>query len=451
MHPDTTTLVSPLGFGVTALMGLLILLVRRKHAFAPIMMLTCYLPMGQTLMVGPLHFTMLRLLMLFGWARVILRRELRPIKWNQVDLAVLAWVSVKFVTYLLLWQTGDALVYALGLSYNAVGFYFLFRMLLHDVTDIVRVYRIAAMCIVPLALMMVLEKMSGHNSFAVFGGISPISAIRDGVVRCSGPFAHPILAGTFGATLLPFFVALWRSSRGRLLAVAGIASSVAITLTSGSSGPLLSAIAAIAALCTWPIRMHMRFIRRGVALLLVGLHMVMKAPVWFLLARVDIFSGSTGYHRAFLIDRAVANLNDWWLVGTKDTNAWGQEEGLFDITNQYLVEGANGGIITMFLFICVIVSCFRCVGLSVRRAAKTESAARQFALWALGAALFAHVVTYISVSYFDQNFVNWYLLLGMISTATQQFVHAEGRSRVPLEARLRSAFQAGTATWEEQG
>ena len=36
--------------------------------------------------------------------------------------------------------------------------------------------------------------------------------------------------------------------------------------------------------------------------------------------------------------------------------------------------------------------------------------------WAFGEALFAHAVTYISVTYFDQNFVNWYLLLAMISS-----------------------------------
>jgi ABC-type Mn2+/Zn2+ transport system permease subunit len=43
-------------------------------------------------------------------------------------------------------------------------------------------------------------------------------------------------------------------------------------------------------------------------------------------------------------------------------------------------------------------------------------------LWAMGAALFAHAVTFISVSYFDQNFVNWYLLLAIIGTLTGPFL-----------------------------
>ena len=423
---DTSFLVSPLGLVATVAMGILLLLVPRRYAFIPIVMLTCYMPMGQTLMVGSFHFTMLRILLLFGWARVILRGELHPILWNRIDFVILAWIFVKFSTYLVLWQTGDALVYALGFVYNALGFYFFFRMLLRTPEDIVQVYKITAVLIVPLAVLMMLEKLSGRNAFAVFGGVLPITVVREGVLRCSGPFAHPILAGTFGATLLPFFVVLWRKGIApKLIASAGIASALVITLTSGSSGPVLAAAGSIAALCMWPIRNSMRVVRWATGMLLIGLQLVMKVPVWFLLARVDVFSGSTGYHRAYLIDRAFANLSDWWLIGTKSTASWADiDQGLFDVTNQYLVEGANGGLITMLLFIGILVCGFRYVGLSVRKAGKNEDPFMLLSIWALGAALFAHLVTYISVSYFDQNIINWYLLLAMIATVTDRLVLA---------------------------
>jgi len=280
---DTSFLVSPLGLVATVAMGILLLLVPRRYTFIPIVMLTCYMPMGQTLMVGSFHFTMLRILLLFGWARVILRSELHPILWNRIDLAILAWILVKFSTYLVLWQTGDALVYALGFVYNALGFYFLFRMLLRSPEDIVQVYKITAVLIVPLAVLMMLEKLSGRNAFAVFGGVLPVTVVREGVLRCSGPFAHPILAGTFGATLLPFFVIVWQKGVARkLIASAGIASALVITLTSGSSGPVLAAVGSIAALCMWPIRNHMKEIRWATGTLLVALQLVMKVPVWFL-------------------------------------------------------------------------------------------------------------------------------------------------------------------------
>jgi len=209
-----------------------------------------------------------------------------------------------------------------------------------------------------------------------------------------------------------------------------------MVFTSGSGGPTFTFLVGLLALAFWPLRKHMLVIRRGVVLTLVGLEIVMKADVWYLMARVDIFSGSTGYHRAYLIDRALANLGDWWLIGTKSTAAWADEGAhLFDVTNQYLVYGADGGLITMLLFILVIVRCFRAVGPSIR-ALGEEFGELQFCVWALAAALVSHVVTFLSVSYFDQNFVNWYLLLAMISTASLsvQGVREKASSRAALLA-----------------
>jgi hypothetical protein len=49
----------------------------------------------------------------------------------------------------------------------------------------------------------------------------------------------------------------------------------------------------------------------------------MKAPVWFLIARIDLAGGSSGYHRAMLIDTFLRHFGDWWLLGTKDAFSWG--------------------------------------------------------------------------------------------------------------------------------
>ena len=78
----------------------------------------------------------------------------------------------------------------------------------------------------------------------------------------------------------------------------------------------------------------------------------------------------------------------------------------------------------MFLFIMIIARCFQGVGRSVRAMEDVEPRRDQLCVWAMGAALFAHVVTYMSTSYFDQNGVNWYLLLAMISTGSGLFIPA---------------------------
>jgi len=417
MPTDNITYISLLGVGFTALMCFLLLSLPRKWALVPVIILICYMTMGERVIVVGLNFTMIRILTLVGWIRILIRGELKSVKLNPIDKTLIWFAISGMAIYVLQWQTFDAVKYEFGQVYNALGMYFLFRFLVRDMDDCLRVFKIAAVFIIPLAASMVVERMTGRNAFAEFGGVSPITGIRDGVLRCQGPFAHPVLAGTFGATLFPLFVGLWRSKGHKLLSFLAILSSGAMVLTSGSSGPVGTLLAGLLALGCWPHRKHMSTIRSGILVAVVGLEIVMKAHVWFLMARVGVFSGSTGHHRAYLIDRALANFADWWLLGTRSTVAWDEYYNLFDITNQYLVYGADGGLITMLLFILVIVRCFGAVGLTVR-ALDEKSRELQFCVWALGAVLFSHVVTFLSVSYFDQNFVNWYLLLAMISTAS---------------------------------
>lgn len=437
---NNMTFLNPIGLGFTLLMGFLMIILPRRYALLPVILLICNMTMGMRVIVGTFDFTMLRILVLFGWARLILRGEIRPIKLNSIDKAVIWWALTGIITYTLLWQTYGAFEYKLGVAYTAIGFFFLFRFLLRDLDDVVRVVKITALFIVPLAGSMVVEKFTGRNPFAIFGGVPPVTFVRNGILRCQGPFAHPILAGTFGATLLPLFVGLWwRGGRSKSIAFWGIASSFTIVFCAASSGPVLAALAGIGALCMWPLRKKMRMVRWGVVLALFALALVMKAPVWYIIARLGVFTGSTGWHRANLIDRAIENLPDWWLIGTKSTAPWGY--GLDDVTNQYIGEGVNGGLITMFLFIAIIVCCFRGVGRTVREM-ENESRSTQLYLWALGAALFAHVVNYMGVPYFDQNVVNWYLLLAIISTLTGPFLFLR-QARV-LSSQVRPVAKAGS-------
>lgn len=421
MVTDNVTYISPLGLGFTALMCLLLLILPRKYALVPVIILTCYMTMGERVIVAGLNFTMLRILTLVGWVRILIRGELKSVKLNAIDKVLIWWTLSSIIAYVLLWQTYDALKYKFGLAYNAIGMYFLFRALVQSLDDVIRVFRLTALLIAPLAAIMFLEKMTGVNSFAMFGGVSSRTVIREGVLRCQGPFAHPILAGTFGATLFPFFAALWwQRGFNRFLCILGVASSAIITLTAGSSGPVGAYLAAVAALLLWRFRRHLWKVRRGAVLTLLLLEIVMQSHVWFLLGRISFFAGSDAWHRAYLIDRAIANFSDWWLIGTKSTEAWGFS--LWDVTNQFVAEGANGGLVTLVLFITIIVRCFRGVGRSIRASEENDPRRVQLCIWAMGAALFAHVITYLAVSYFDQNMLNWYLLLAMIATTSGLFL-----------------------------
>ena len=165
----------------------------------PVIMLTCFMSMGQVIVVMGLHFNMIRVLALFGWARLLVRGEIRALKLNSIDKALLWWTLSSVVINTLLWRTSEAFTNRLGQAYNALGMYFLFRFLVRDFGDIKRAFKIAAVCIIPLAAAMVQERVTGRDPFAVFGVRNAIVQVRDGALRCSGPFEVPMLAGTFAA------------------------------------------------------------------------------------------------------------------------------------------------------------------------------------------------------------------------------------------------------------
>src|SRR5690606_3405393 len=218
--------------------------------------------------------------------------------------------------------------------------------------------------IIPLAFAMYWEHLTQRNVFSIFGGVPEVTAIRDGKLRAQGPFAHPILAGTLGASLVPIFIGLWRQRK--LLATTGLFSGVMIALFSSSSGPLFTLLAGLLAVLVWPLRERMRALRWGLFLCIITLHIVMKAPVWALIGRIsNIMGQGTGWHRVELINQAVAHFSDWFLIGTQSTSHWGYF--LFDVTNQYIRIGVDGGVLTLAFFIAVIAFSFKAVGSCIKQ------------------------------------------------------------------------------------
>src|SRR5690606_19955616 len=122
-----------------------------------------------------------------------------------------------------------------------------------------------------------------------------------------------------------------------------------IIFNTASSTPVMSIIFTVIGLSFFYFRRYMSYFRWGLVALVISLHLVMNAPVWHLIARMNIVGGSTGWHRYHLMDKAISNFWEWWLVGIQSTAHWGW--GLFDVTNQYVLEGVRGGILGLILYV----------------------------------------------------------------------------------------------------
>ena len=394
----------------------------RRFAACPILAMTCLMPLGQNLVVFGLHLYLFRILLLVGILRVLLKQEARNLVMLRVDKIFMWWVVVSIVFGTLAKPSMELFINRMGDAYNAFACYFLMRCLLVDFEDfVISVYTLAWLSL-PVAALMTVEKLTGHNWCSVFGGVPEITAVREGHLRCQGAFRHPILAGTFGATQFPFFLALWLyRRRSRMIALAAMASSLVVVGTASSSGALMALGAGFAGMALWKWKEHMRLVRRGAVVVLIILALVMNAPIWYLFDRLSGIIGGTGWFRSFLIDQAIDHFDEWWLFGTTYTAHWAPggevapgDPNMMDITNHYIVQGVSGGLLKLILFLAIIVVCFRIVGRWFK--ANDADSSRGILVWAAGVSLFSHCLSFVSATYFDQIVVVWYWLLAVIAS-----------------------------------
>jgi hypothetical protein len=442
------TSVHPVVLAATIVSIVLIFLLPRRLVVAPLLFLSLMSPLGQRVMVGSFHFQIFRILVIFAWIRLLVQRYgseglSSKIKINSVDKAVVYYTIACIICYTLLWQNSAAFFDEVGKAYNALGFYFAFRFFIRDRKDVERAIKALALTAVPIALIMLNEQITGRNILGVFGGVPEYSAIREGYIRSQGPFTVYLTAGAFGATLLPLMLCLWHKRGSRLTATLGLIAALTITITSRTSTAISAALGTVIALAFWPLREKMRWVRRGLVATLVTLHLVMKAPVWALIARIDIVGGSTGWHRFKIVDNLIHHFWEWWLLGSNNYWNWEGGDDMWDAANQYVSTGESTGLLSLILFIAAIVYCFKYLG-KARKAAGRSSQQAWF-LWLLGAALFSNLIAFMGISYYDQTSIYWYLLLAMIVAATGAGVQAR-----PVTGVSSSSSQPELAEWQLQ-
>ena len=415
---NATSNIDPLVIALVAVCCLLILLLPRRYIFVPLFVSWFFVPPAQKLVIAGINLIMFRIVIFAAVIRAITSKPgPKAFRWVRMDTLFVLWCLSSVVMFTLLYGQVDALVNRLGFMLNAFGVYFPMRVLVWDEEDIDRIFKIFAWCSVIIAICMVLEQFTRHNMFSVFGGVPSITDVREGKLRSQGPFAHPILAGSFGAMLVPLFVGLWwQKSGSKFVAFLGIASGVTIAVTSASSTALMACAAGIGALLLWKVRKYMRVLRWGIVITLVGLHLVMKAPVWALIGRVDVVGGSSSYHRYQLINQFILRFWEWWLVGIKSTDGWGWD--LWDTSNMYVETGVTGGLLTLALFIAILVQAFKLLGRARMACEEKQDLVGARRYWAMGSCIFANMVAFIGISYFDQTALAWYSLLAMVTSAS---------------------------------
>lgn len=436
--------------GITLLATLLFVGLKRKYAAIPVLLVTFLTPFGAQVLIGGFHFFVIRIFVIAGLLRMASckatsRGSVFGGPLTIFDKIILLWECSHIVTFILLYREAGAVAVQAASALDVLGVYFIFRYLLQGTEDILRAVKALTIVAAVMAACMSYESATRINVFSYINTHTIVPWLREGKVRAQGVFGNSITAGTFGATLMPLFFWLIKSGKAKIWGFVGIVSASLIALTSVASTGVTAYLGGIVALCLWPLRRRMRMLRWGLVITVACLAVAMKAPVWFIIARVDVIGGH-GWDRAALIDQFMGHWSEWWLLGTSNSASWGADT--WDACNQFVAEGVGGGLICLVLFTLLLSRGFGAIGTARERSEGNRQ--REWFFWCLGAAMFAHVVAFWGIDYFDQTHAWWFIFLAMIpaSTSTRDFFTGRKNTVPTIEVEAPSLIGAGSCPEE---
>lgn len=412
---------------VTSVLVILTMTVPRKWILLPFVMAACIVPPDQRIIIFDLDFTTLRFCIFFAVLRLSLFDDVRRIKWNAFDKLFLTWVIVGAVVYCVQWHNMRAVIYKSGVLYDSLGLYWIFRMSIFSWDDIHRVVKMFAIFALISAPLIIYERVTLNNPFALLGRVA--GNFHGGRIRCTGPFSHFIMMGLFWASLVPIFVSYFMIRRSKLLYVLASLSALVCVILSASSTPLMTVLSIAFFGALWKYRSYGRTITLGIGAMIFALHVVMEAPVWHLVCRINVYSGSTGWHRFILFDQFVKNIGEWFFFGCHGVEHWGIYKG--DITNQYVLEGVRGGALTLVIFIILVVQAVWITGIC---SIKIRNREKRILCWGFCVSILGHCVSFFGVSYFDQIMLLLYFTLVIVS-------FLEGKKRLKFATKHQTAVK----------
>ena len=379
-----------------------------------------YMTLGQAIDVAGINIFPTRVLTLAAFVRVIVRGEWSISMLNGIDKILLLTFGYQAAVFIL--NGNGSSINMIGQFVDVTFAYFAGRGLVRSFEDLEWFLRALAFILIPYVVLLYIESSTGNNPFAAIGGVAHHD-IRDGRPRGVGSFSVPSILGTFGGSFVPLFIALTLQDKKRVIGILGQLLCLGIVLFSNSGGPVSCVMIAVVGWLCWFLRSKMSVVRASIFWALVVLGFTMKAPLWYLPAKMSAITGGDGWHRSYLLDVAFRDIDRWWLAGmsvleTKDWFPYTVSTGGADIINYYLGFGIAAGVVGIGLFCYLLVRAFSCLGnaLAAVRMQAPSHPDTEIMLWALGVVLTIHIFNWFGMVYFDQYNVVFFIQLAAIST-----------------------------------
>jgi hypothetical protein len=412
---------------IALILSVLVIMLRPKYALVAYIIGLLWYPAYLAVSIGTIDILVGRFVVAVLLMRCFFDDKIRrKFTWNRLDtlvtLSMVVYVGAYLVTQVN--SFSQTLEGRAGFVMDTWCAYLATRFIVTDRSTLISVIKCIAVAMVPLAILGVIESVTGWQPFAPLWRFSPwfrggrfVSEGRYGFARAVGPFSHSILFGGVFAMFLPLIYYFHRE-KGDWGNLTYVISGVVLlgALSSMSSGPWVMVIVVIFCVI---MEKHRKLIKPMFIFLVfscISIGIASNRPFYHVIASWANPLGGAGWHRAKLIDLAIENFDEWWMVGYGDKDpGWGPYLGMgrTDVTNEYILNGVRYGIFGIIALCAVLAKAFRDLISTYR---KLRHPAMKSLCWAFGSLLFSITVAWMSVSFFGQLSTLVYCSFGMIGS-----------------------------------
>ncbi len=405
-----------------------VLVVRKEKIIVPLIIAMCFLPADISLKIGTLDFTAIRVIAFLGLLKIYFSGDHGRLEMNTIDkLFILYNVFGSIIYFISSYNKFGAFILKSGACVDSIILYIVLRNAIYTKDDIRLIIKTFSICVIILLPFAMFEFYSANNLFAILGR-SAIS-LRNGEIRTATTFSHSILFGSFAAAIIPILYAEYKI-KPSIFKLLSISCCIFFVYASSSSGPIIVLMGVIFFLIFFKWKQYGSSFAWFMLATATFIHFIRNNPLWyFLYVGIKVKDSSTGWHRVLLMDAAVKEFWNWWLLGYGDlgpqwhTKYWPYNHAKFtDVTNHYLLEGVRGGFFTMILFVFL---CFKVIKTLGSFSISQNEVKDQWLWWGFTVMMIAHCITFLSVAYFGQITMLLYLTI-----AVAAFAHDESNKAI---------------------
>ena len=418
--------------GITLLFAgiasVLVLYLRPAKAFAIYVAVLLMYPTFLVVQVGTLDISAGRIVVAVLLMRCICDSKLKAkFRWCRLDSWITFFAIMSFAIPVISWR--QPVMYILenrsGALLDTFAAYFVGRFCLTDREAFVTTIKWIALTLAPVAILGIVESCTGwgpYHRLKIYCPWLQVSEptlnIRSRFYRAVGPFSHPILFGASFAMFMPLVYWL-RHERGKWRKLAYILTLAAIlgAASSMSSGPWMMVIFTIGFLALERFKYLVKPMIIFVIFSCFLIGIISNRPFYHVIVSKANPIGGSGWHRAKLIDCAIEDFDEWWLVGYgRRSPDWGRSLGMVwtDITNQYMMDGVQYGILGV-VAICGILAT------SMHRMIQLYQSTRDPVLkslcWAMGCIIGDLAISFNSAAFFGQAITLFYCIVGFAGSS----------------------------------